>query len=281
MKFLRMNAVLEDVGNDEMVTYDSFRFSGGEFHIKLIDDCLEGEDVTIEWYATSPSHVVDVAMASDALRRAGAASVSLLMPYVPFSRQDRVMVKGEPLSVKVFAGIVNSLGFDKVYTLDNHSPVTTALIENCVEINRYRIMTELLRGSSEGCVLISPDAGASKKTYEVAKTFQLPVVACSKRRDVRNGDIVGLDIGTSDLHGADCYVIDDICDGGRTFLEIAKRLEAANCGDLHLYVSHGIFSKGQDELSAYYSTIRSTMLKPKASEVPIIKTIPLRKEDLR
>lgn len=276
-----MNNVLEDVGEKESIKHECFRFNGGEYHIKIDTSTPIEDDVTIEWYANNPEEVLSVALAVDALRNIEAGCISLVMPYVPFSRQDRVMVKGEPLSIKVFSNIINSLELEAVYTLDNHSPVTTALINNCIEINRSRLVAEFVCGSTKKDVLISPDAGAIKKTYDIAKLFDMPVVTCSKLRDVRSGEIIGLDVHSGDLHGADCYIIDDICDGGRTFIEIAAKLKTLNCGKLHLYVSHGIFSMGQYKLEDYYTTINCTMLRRLQAEVPKIKTIPLRKEDLR
>ena len=76
----------------------------------------------------------------------------------------------------------------------------------------------------------------------------MPVIRASKERDVTNGKITGTSINVESLKGLPCYIVDDICDGGRTFVELAKILKEKNCGDIYLYVSHGIFSNGTDGL---------------------------------
>jgi ribose-phosphate pyrophosphokinase len=109
-------------------------------------------------------------------------------------------------------------------------------------------------------VLISPDAGASKKIYDVAKFNNLGnVVTASKVRE--NGQIVKTDIPNLDKYDESYKFIicDDICDGGRTFIELAKAIKETHPNnELYLVVSHGIFSAGFDELSKYFKRIFTT-----------------------
>lgn len=277
MKYLVFNHVITDLIYKDHIEYEWFKFNGGEPHIKLKCNNLCGENVSIVWPSLGECSLMLLLLATDALRRCGAGNINLVMPYVPFARQDRVMVTGEPLSIKVFTDVINSQGYNIVYTLDNHSPVSTALINNCREIKRDRIIKIFTLNAKSDSVLIAPDAGAIKKTFEISKQIGFPVVTASKQRDVSDGKIIGVNVETLGLHGADCYVIDDICDGGRTFVELAKRLKTLNCGKLHLYVSHGIFSKGLKELCIYYDIIACTTFKG----LKLSKVIPLRKEDLR
>jgi ribose-phosphate pyrophosphokinase len=97
-------------------------------------------------------------------------------------------------------------------------------------------------------VIISPDAGALKKIYKVAKATSLTVVEAKKVRDVATGNIVKTEIDSSQLLGVDtAIIVDDICDGGRTFIELATVIrDSGFIGKLILCVTHGIFSKGLD-----------------------------------
>jgi len=84
------------------------------------------------------------------------------------------------------------------------------------------------------------------------------VVECSKVRDVKTGQLSNFKVYTENLNKKTCVVVDDICDGGGTFLGLAKKLKAKNCGKLILIVTHGIFSKGLEKLEEAYDVIYST-----------------------
>ena len=179
----------------------------------------------------------------------------------------------------VFADLINAQGFSKVYTLDNHSPVSTALIDNVVEIDQRRIYRMVML-DMRAVTLICPDAGALKKTYAISKAFGgLEVVECSKIRDVSDGSIKGVTVHDNDLSGRNCVIFDDICDGGRTFIEIAKELRLLACHEITLYVSHGIFSKGFIELKKFINHVYTTI--PFNAGVSVhASVIPLTKGDL-
>jgi ribose-phosphate pyrophosphokinase len=191
-------------------------------------------------------------VAVDALRRMGIKEISVLIPYFPAARQDRVMVAGEPLTVKVYADIINSLQLCKVIVFDPHSEVTPALLNNCEVIGNQQFIENIVSHIGEEVVLISPDGGALKKIYKVSEYLGgVEVVECSKSRDVKTGKLTGFKVYADDLGGKDCLIVDDICDGGGTFIGLAAALKKKNAGKLYLAVSHGIFSKGFDDLACF------------------------------
>lgn len=280
MQYLRLAEILEDVELAEEIQGERMVFSGGENHIKLQSEV--GQEVTIEACLTNSDYVMELFLATDALRRAGAKEISLVCPYIPYSRQDRVMVEGEPLSIKVFIDLLNTQRYKAVYTLNNHSPVTTALIRNCVEIDDSRILRQIINLDRPS--LVSPDAGAYKKAMRLAKLFGMELVCASKVRDVSDGKITATKVDVETLVGKTCYIIDDICDGGRTFVELAKALKAKGCEIVVLYVSHGIFQHGLTELEEHIDRIYTTNCFRLAYETECWKkfeVIKLRKEDLK
>jgi ribose-phosphate pyrophosphokinase len=108
-------------------------------------------------------------------------------------------------------------------------------------------------------VLISPDAGAEKKIKELGNLLssnekKVPLLCARKVRDTLTGAILATEI-YGDVQGRDLIILDDICDGGRTFVELAKALRNQGAGDLYLYVTHGIFSKGLTELKEYFKRV--------------------------
>ncbi|HSY77578.1 MAG TPA: phosphoribosyltransferase family protein, partial [Bacteroidia bacterium] len=93
-------------------------------------------------------------------------------------------------------------------------------------------------------VLVSPDLGAYKKVDKLAQKIEYKgnIATGIKVRNLSSGEIIKSDISADDLQGKACIVVDDICDGGRTFIELAPALKAKNAGNLYFIASHGIFS---------------------------------------
>lgn len=231
------------------IEFESFTFSGGEPHIKINPNFDITKKVTITHRLNSFNDLGLLCLAVDALQRMDAKLEQLVIPYFPSARQDRVMIKGEPLSVKVYANIINSFNFKKVIVFDAHSEVTPAVLNNCEVVTNHNFIQKVIQEIGNDVVLISPDGGALKKIYKVSEFLGgVEVVECSKSRDVKTGKLSGFKVYSADLNGKDCLIVDDICDGGGTFIGLADKLKKSNAGKLYLAVSHGIFSKGFDAL---------------------------------
>lgn len=233
----------------EGIEFQKFDFpSGCEPHIKL--PSIKSKRIKITCRIQSANDLLLLLLTTDALKRSGVKKLECFIPYLPFARQDRVMVKGEPLSVKVIADLLNTQGFEKIQIYDVHSEVSLALLDNSEAIDNHSFVSEVLEGKSD-YLIVSPDTGAYKKIFKVCQylKYQYEIIMCNKIRDVTNGVIRSLTVSHEDLHGKDCYIIDDICDGGGTFTLLADELKKRNCGKVNLIVSHGIFSKGIDALA--------------------------------
>lgn len=246
-QYIKLSNVL---GDTDSIPFESFLFSGGEWQIRFSPDSIAiGGEIIIEVSIVTSLDVMRLLITTDALRRINPYTpISVCMPYIPYARQDRVMVEGEALSIKVFADLINSQHYKNVYVLDPHSDVSKALINNLVLINIDDNVKNILADQWWGnLILVAPDAGALKKTFSVAKRNKITSVVCGfKERNVANGEITRTEIvyGNVDVKGATAVMIDDICDGGRTFVELAKRLKKDGASRVILIVSHGIFSKG-------------------------------------
>lgn len=246
-------------GTENNIDYNFFTFSGGEPHIKIISELENVSEVTITHRIQSFNDIGTLLLATNALKNMGIKKLHVVIPYFPAARQDRLMVSGEPLSVKVYADIINAQNFESVTVFDPHSEVTPALLNNCRIIDNHKFIERITQQLSDNLLLISPDGGALKKIYKVAAYLQnYEVIECSKSRNVKTGQLTGFKVYADDLQGKDCLIVDDICDGGGTFLGLAKELKAKNAGNLYLAISHGIFSKGFDELEKHFTKIFTT-----------------------
>ncbi len=232
--------------------------SGFEHHVKLPP--LENEDVTVTIRIRSSDDIMFLLLLSDALERVGARKKNLFIPYLPYARQDRVMVSGEPLSLKVMGNIINSLHFEKVTILDPHSRATELVIDRLISLDNSFLVRTVLSKKHNDYLLVSPDSGAQKKIYYIAQKVGYigDILLASKARDVSTGRIKHIHVDETDFSGKELVIVDDICDGGMTFILLAKKLRELGAKKISLIVTHGIFSKGEKLLSQYLDAIYTT-----------------------
>jgi ribose-phosphate pyrophosphokinase len=259
--------------------YKTFLFSGGEVSVKLTPEETSFEPSSkfyIDAHITNSNQVMELVLLKDALDRTyGNPTIHLTCPYLPYARQDRVCAPGESLSLRVFCDIINSLNFASVTVKDVHSDVALALLNNVVHYPVDELIGNTIHDvyRTNKPVLVAPDAGARKKVLKVAQRYNLPMISADKVRDVNTGEITGTVVHSDDLGNQQVLVVDDICDGGRTFVELAKVLSQKTSGKLYLYVTHGIFSQGLDKLLDWYDTIYSPYVFPNVPHNERLKRI--------
>lgn len=244
-------------GNE--ISFEYFTFSGGEPHVKINTNFNITEKIIVTHRIKSFNDLGKLCVIVDALKNIGATLDTLFVPYFPAARQDRLMVEGEPLTVRVYSNIINSFRFSKVILFDVHSDVAPALINNCFTVTNHAFIKQVLALVGCNVHLVSPDGGALKKIYKLSSYLKgNSVIECSKTRDVQTGALTGFKVYAEDLMGIDCLIVDDICDGGGTFIGLAEELKRKNAGKLYLAVSHGIFSKGLNVLLQQFEKIFTT-----------------------
>lgn len=199
---------------------------------------------------------------SEAIKHRGPGVRTLILPYVPGARQDRVNPTGDVLwTAASVATMIDDRRFKQVLILDPHSEVISRRIYNSVEYPLtevgHRLVDVHVRADKpdwEG--IIVPDKGAKARAQLFAKTLGLPIFYGGKTRDESTGRLSGFTLESLPVEGH-YLVVDDICDGGGTFVGLADKIrEQGSTADL--YVTHGIFSKGTSELLKAYNTIYTT-----------------------
>lgn len=243
---------------------DFFTFNGGEESVRITSDKSFARTITIDAKLKSSSDFMRLAMLKNAVDiKYKSRFVTLKMHYIPYARQDRVCNDGEALSIKVFCSLINSLSFDEVEVVDPHSDVAPALINNVKVVKQTDVIkkSNALVGliKDTNTVIVSPDAGANKKTIDVCqKLGGSTLVRADKARDLSTGAITETIVYTEDLAGKNAVIIDDICDGGYTFIKLAEVLKSKGANIVVLYVTHGIFSKGLDVFDGLIDYIYTT-----------------------
>ena len=241
-----------------------FSFPAGEVGVSTHYDAAskDKELVKVDACLTSSDEIIQLFMLTDALKRQYVNSrFELNLGYVPYGRQDRVCNEGESLSIKVFADMINSLNYSLVTITDPHSDVTGALFNNVKIVSQKEIFDKyFLRKLSflERDVLIAPDIGAAKKANEIFSGLKMnSLMVANKQRDLATGYITDFEF-SGDVEGKHCVVVDDICDGGATFILIGKALRERGAKSITLCVTHGIFSKGHEVVANLYDKVYTT-----------------------
>ena len=259
--------------------YDALTFSGGEEHVSVEIPNSGIEKVEISARVKSSKDLMRLMLIKDAIDNKLIGKhkprTHLIIPYLPYARQDRVTSDGFSFSLKVAAKMINSMEFDKVTTCDVHSDVALGVVDNihnhgmgfvaacAIQNTTFANAVSCSRAACrhEAITVIIPDAGASKRCEEFSAAMsqfgvEIELIQATKERDPSTGKINGVTIHCNSLANRNnIIVVDDICDGGRTFVEIAKEAYKKRAFSMDLLVTHGIFSKGMDELSKYYNRI--------------------------
>lgn len=275
------------------------KFPNGEIIVSLKSLIEDEKEIEIEWNTIQTEQNVSLhdemmfimlfvnTVQNSKLATEVKQNMTLAMNMLPYARQDRAMNFETPVSNKVMINLLNSLGFKKITVNDIHSDSSRVLFNDGLleELEQKECFYETIKATSvfnamkdrtEQFVFISPDAGAYKKIFDVSTHLgeQLnspayPIITAQKHRDLRTGQITETYIdlhkqfellGLDESKPINVLVVDDICDGGRTFIELAKAMDK----DLenstvnwnvkkHLYVTHGLFSKGKEVLSDYHA----------------------------
>jgi ribose-phosphate pyrophosphokinase len=249
--------------NEELL--ETFKFPGGECHFNISKYDFS-KPVKITAYLYSSDDIMCLFLLEDAMIRIMKTNPhELIIPYFPYARQDRVCNKGEPFSLEVAAKLIRDVcySFTKVTVIDPHSQITRGLLPfytqtvDIADIIYDNELSELIK--NKNLLLVAPDKGAANKVKDVHRTLShkfrgLEYLIANKVRDPATGKILSTEV-EGDIERKNLIIIDDICDGGRTFTELAKVLKAKGAKDLYLYVTHGIFSNGFFVLKEYFKHI--------------------------
>jgi len=240
--------------NDKPVNY--FYFPAGEIQVRLPE--IGTERVILTSLPKSSDDIMLIMLVVNALNNQGITDIDLDLLYLPYARQDRVCSQGEAFSIQVMADILNWLPVN-VRLYDVHSNTSLDLIDYNSHISvsnifkRYGILN---RYTLENITFVSPDKGANGKIRNLISNLHLTSysIECKKVRDPSTGHIIRYEVPPFNNH-KDIFVIDDICDGGATFLKLGEELKQRGARYMILYVTHGIFSQGLSQLRQYYDEI--------------------------
>lgn len=246
-----------------------FRFPGGEVHLKNLPPETGERTVYVADVRGADMHdLMAAAMWADVAHEREMPFV-LMLPYLPAARADR----GEPTGKYVYSKFIETMGADHVFTIDTHSPIGNQWYRNLRELDPGPLLDRALNCSIHWKydAIIAPDAGAKDRAEAVAKRTGLDFYVAEKDRDFVTGQIY--EIKVPDLPANGRYlVVDDICDGGSTFLMLAHDT-VVDKRNIDLWVTHGVFSGDAPNLRNYYRQILTTDSHPGHNRVGVATTV--------
>ena len=244
-------------------------FSDGEIQINL-EESIRGCDVYVVQSTSNPvnQHIMELLIMIDALKRASARSINIVMPYYGYARQDRKARPREPITAKLVANLLETAGADRAVTLDLHAPQIQGFFDMPIDhLQGVPILSEYFEEKKlEDIVIVSPDHGGVTRARKMADRLQAPLGIIDKRRPRPNvAEIMNI-IG--DVEGKTAILIDDIIDTAGTITLAAEALKERGAKEVYACCTHPVLSGPAVE------RIQNSAIK----ELIITNTIPLAEE---
>ena len=186
----------------------------------------------------------------------------LKIDYMMYQQDDRRFKTEESFGLKIISNFINTMKWDKIKIFHPHSD-KVEFIDNCIITSNQSFVEDAVLDVRSYTFnrfpyWVIPDSGAFKTQFKQIENIEYPnFITCMKSRNHEIGDIETV-VNVGDLSGQACFIVDDICLGGRTFIQIAQKLREKNCGELYLIISHGVFNQGIEHLLEYFDYIYTT-----------------------
>jgi ribose-phosphate pyrophosphokinase len=219
------------------------KFSDGEIQIN-IEESIRGCDCYVIQSTCDPvnEHLMELLIMIDALKRASAKSINIVIPYYGYARQDRKARAREPITAKLVANIIQTAGATRVISLDLHAPQIQGFFDIPIDnLMGVPILTEYFRGKDlEDVVVVSPDHGGVTRARKMADLLKTPIAIIDKRRPRPNVAEVMNIVGN--IEGKTAIIIDDIIDTAGTITLAANALIENGAKEVYACCTHPVLS---------------------------------------
>ena len=229
------------------------RFSDGEINLK-IDETVRGHDIFVIQSTCSPANenLMELLIMIDAFRRASAHSISVVIPYYGYARQDRKARGRDPITAKLVANLITTAGASRIITIDLHAEQIQGFFDIPVDnLWSFPVFSKFFSGrffNKDETVVVSPDIGGVKRASKFAAKLGVPLAILDKRRPKDNvAEMVHI-IG--EVEGKTAIIFDDIIDTGRSLVEASKMLKSNGAQRIFACATHGVLSGEAKEIIA-------------------------------
>ena len=220
------------------------RFADGEIYIE-INENIRGNSVFVVQSTSNPANdnLMELLLVIDALKRSSAKTVTAVIPYFGYARQDRKVAPRTSISAKVVANLLTNAGANRIVTVDLHAGQIQGFFDIPLD-NLYAtkmFMSDIKTNKrDENLVFVSPDVGGVLRARAFAKKLDADLAIIDKRRDAPGVSNAMNVIGS--VEGKKCIIVDDLVDSGGTICNAAKALKDNGATEVYGYCSHGVYS---------------------------------------
>lgn len=259
------------------VTLESKQFPDGESYIRYPIDLTTYDGLILiqRAYPEQNTRLIQAMLAIHAARDLGIKYVHVILPYLPYSRQDRRFRDGEPVSLQTMLSLLSSLGASSIVTVDVHKPEAFKIANTqCINIEPFELYAGRLRGI-DNAVLLSPDIGSLWRVRKVSEYLGISFSYLEKFRDRVTGEVT-MKPKELDVAGKEVFIIDDIIATGGTIMEATKILKSLGAARVHAIATHCLLLNMADSrlFEAGVSSITcSNTIPTKYSEVDVSRLI--------
>jgi len=234
-------AIAKELGTSIADAYIG-NFSDGETRVKINED-VRGEDVFIVQSTSTPpnQHYMELFITIDALKRASAGRITVVMPYFGYARQDRKDQPRVPISAKLMANLLTSAGADRIMTIDLHAHQIQGFFDiPCDHLYAVNVFVDYFKSKMTNPVVVATDAGAVKMAHGYAKRLNCEMAVIDKRRvDDKNAVATNL---LGDVEGKDAIIVDDIIATGGSLVPASKMIKEHGANKIYAAITHGVLS---------------------------------------
>lgn len=243
------------------------KFANDNNFVQILET-VRGQDVFVVQTTKPPvnERIMEMLITVDALKRASAGKITVVLPYYMYSRTDKKDQPRVPVTAKLLAQLIEAAGADRVITCDLHNPAIQAYFSiNCDRISGYDLLQKYFEDKKlDDMVIVATDAGSLKKAYKHSKDFRCPIAIVDKRRDGNDDRAISTTI-VGDVKDKNAVIFDDEIDTAGTMMETVHMLEKYGAKNIYASCTHGILSANAIE------RIQNSPLK----ELVVTNTVPI------
>lgn len=262
-----LNYLIPDRRRIHLTETKIMRFKDGEVYCS-IEETVRGSDVFIIQPTCAPANdnLMELLLIVDAARRASAGSITAVIPYFGYARQDRKVAKRDPISAKLVATMLEAAGVNRIITMELHAKQIQGFfnipVDNLSAASHFAYYFWGLFDPKEVCI-VSPDFGGVARARKIAEKMGVENIAIIDKNRAKANECEVMHI-IGDVKGKHCIMFDDIIDTAGTLCKAADALVEAGCGKVVACATHAVLSDGAVERIA----------NSKLDEVHVLDTIP-------
>ena len=228
----------------KLVNTNIKRFADGEIYIE-INENIRGNSVFVIQSTSTPANdnLMELLLCLDALKRSSAKSITAVIPYFGYARQDRKVAPRTSISAKVVSNLISMAGANRVVTVDLHAGQIQGFFDIPVDnLFTTPLFARFIKKSfkNKKLICVSPDVGGVQRTRGLATKLKTDLAIIDKRRPKPGKSQVMNLIG--DVRGKTCLIVDDIIDSGGTIVNAAEVLKKEGATEIYVFITHGVLS---------------------------------------